>query len=268
MIGFFRKKSFLLIFLGTVIGALVGLYLNRGLFSVVLSIGMGMVVGYYVSIYLANKQVDQWNKILFQQGDPEKFIEIFMPVLEKTPKESLEYVDGHNKIAYAWEAQGEFDKALECLAGLRPEKLRGSAMDGLITTYSNRVRIQLLREDIPGAETALEAMREATELAMLKNKRLGNAGRHYVRLYENWLLVLKEEISDDDFIAEEIKLSGNRIRNSELQLVLAKSYADQGEQVLAQEMLLDAMTTGTGLWTERRARELLQVETTESKGSV
>ena len=259
MIGYFRKKTALIMLLGAVLGALAGWYFNRGAFAFALTLAMGLVISWYLSIYLANKQVDKWNEILFRRGEPEAFMQAFAPALEQTAKDSLEYVDGHNKMAYAWEALGEFDKAWDCLSGLAPEKLKGSKIDGLVTTYSNRTRIQLLREDLEGAAAALDALRSASELAMLKNKRLGNAGLHYVRLYENWLLVLKEELSDDDFIAEEIKLSSNRIRNSELQLVLAKSYADQGEDELAQEMLLDAVTTGTGLWTEKKARELLNI---------
>lgn len=257
MVGYFRKQNILFIILGGVLGVLAAWLMDRGVVSLVLFAVIGVLAGRFVSGIWANRHVDQWNDILFRRGEPEKFMEVFTPILERTAKDSLEYVDGHNKMAYAWEALGEFDKAWDCLSGLNPEKLSDRYMDGLVTTYSNRTRVQLLRENVEGAEAALENLRMASELAMGKNKKLGHAGRHYVRLYENWLLILKEEPADEEFLEEELKLSSNRIRNSELQLVLAKSYEDMGDDVMAEEFRMEAMTTGMGLWAEKKARELL-----------
>lgn len=258
MVGYFRKQNILFIILGAVLGLLAAWLMDRGVVSLVLFAVIGALAGRFVSGIRANRQVDEWNNILFRRGEPEKFMEVFTPILERTAESSLERVDGHNKMAYAWEALGEFDKAWDHLNGLNPEMLSDRYMDGLVTTYSNRTRVQLLRENVEGAETALENLRMASELAMGKNRKLGHAGRHYVRLYENWLLILKEEPADEEFLEEEIKLSSNRIRNSELQLVLAKSYEDMGDAVMAEELRMDAMTTGMGLWAEKKARELLR----------
>lgn len=258
MVGYFKKVNILFILLGAVLGFAAAWLMEKGIGAMVLFTVLGGGVGRFLCGIWANKQIDRWNELLFRKGEPEKFLEIFLPVMERTAKGCLEYVDGSNKLAYAWEALGDFDRAWDCLSALEPERLKARDMDGLITTYSNRVRLQLLMENVNGAEAGLEKLRTASQKAMAKNKRLGHAGMHYAKLYENWLLILRGEEADVQFIEEEIKLSNNRIRSSELQLVLAKAYTDDGDDVMAEELLLDAMSTGVGLWAERKARELLR----------
>lgn len=258
MVGYFRKHNICMILLGTLAGILAGLLMEKGIPTVVFLGVLGGGLGRLACGIWANKRLTKWNAILFSHGEPEKFLEIFTPVLERTPKNTPEYVDGCNKAAYAWEALGQFDRAWDILRATEPEKLKGKAgINARMTTYSNRTRVRLLQKDSEGAAQALAALRTVSDAAMLKDKQLGHAGRHYVRLYENWLLILSGEEADEAFIEEEIKLSGNRIRNSELLLLLAKAREDQGDSVMAEEHRMDAMSVGVGLWAEKKARELL-----------
>jgi hypothetical protein len=156
----------------------------------------------------------------------------------------------------AYEALGDFDKAWELLTSLTPK----SEKDGLVTTASNKVRLLLLREKISEAEAMLDELRDAVAVVSAKNQKLGYSGKHYIRLYEIWLNILKEEDADLEFIEEEIRLSDNPVRNSELKLLLAKAWEDRGEDELAEELRLEAMSVGMGLWAENKARQQLTKE--------
>ena len=257
MVGYYKKLHILLMVLGAVCGLGLAYIQERGIGSMVLFPLAGAALGRIACGAFANRQVNKWNDILFRQGEPETFLQVFAPVMERTSPKTPEYVDGCNKMAYAWEAMGDFEKAASYLENLKVSDLN---INGQVTTCSNLTRIYLLQENLPAAEAALEHLREAYGSLTEKQKKLAYAGKHYARLYENWLLVLQEEDADLEFLREEIRLSSNRIRSSELQLVLAKAYADDGDGVMAEEMLMDAMTTGMGLWAEKRARSLLRGE--------
>lgn len=258
MVGYFRKVNVCMILLGAFAGTAAGFLLKKGMITILFFACIGGALGRLACGIWANKQVGKWNEILFSDGEPEKFLKIFIPVLERTRKHTPEYVDGCNKAAYAWEALGDFERAWQYLSAAEPEVLQGKAgLNARTTTYSNRTRVRLLQGDSEGAAQALEALRQVSDAAMIKDKHLGHAGRHYVRLYENWLLVLAEEPADEEFIEEEIRLSGNRIRSSELQLLLARAAESRGDAVLAEELRLTALSTGVGLWAEGKARELL-----------
>ena len=253
MVGYFKKQTMLLILLGALSGFAAAFFGGKGIVSMITYPVIGGAAGQLLCGYIANKRVNQWNDILFRNGDPRKFIDVFGPVAQATAPNTPERADGFNKLAYAYEAMGEFDKAWQLLTSLSPK----SAKDGLITTTSNKVRLLLLREKTEEAEAMLEQLRSAVAVASAKNPKLGYSGKHYIRLYENWLGILKEEAADLEFIEEEIRLSDNPVRNSELQLLLAKAWEDRGEVELAEELRLEAMSAGMGLWAEDRARELL-----------
>lgn len=258
MVGYFRKQNFLLILLGALSGLLAAFLMKRDILAIVVFPVIGGGIGRLVCGIWANKRVEKWNEILFGSADPKRFLEVFLPVLERTARKTTEYADGCNKVAYAYEALGDFDQARAFLNKAEPELLPGKqGLNARTTTYSNRTRVLLLMGDREGAAESLKELRQVSDAAMLKNQRLGHAGRHYIRLYENWLSVLNNEDTDEDFVREEIKLSANRIRNSELLHVLAKAALNRGDRAQAEELWLEAMSEGSGLWAENEARKRL-----------
>jgi pentatricopeptide repeat protein len=256
MVGYFKKYNIALILLGAAAGFLAAYFGGKGIFSMIAYPIIGGAAGRFLCGLYANKQVGKWNDILFRNGEPRKFIAVFGPVAEATSPNTLERSDSYNKLAYAYGALGDFDKAWELLTSLTPK----SEKDGLVTTASNKVRLLLLREKISEAEAMLNELRDAVAVVSAKNQKLGYSGKHYIRLYEIWLNILKEEDADLEFIEEEIRLSDNPVRNSELKLLLAKAWEDRGEDELSEELRLEAMSVGMGLWAENKARQQLTKE--------
>lgn len=264
MVGYFKKQNILFILLGGALG--IGAWFARGgqqgpgfpegilllVFTVV-----GMLLGRIVSAFWANKQLRKYNELLFTHTDPQKFLDVFTPLVEGTGKNTVEHVDGCNKLAYAWEALGDFEKARSYLESLEPEKLKRNSLDAVVTVTSNLVRVLLLQNKAEEAEIKLTKLRAAAEAAMGQSVSLGKSARNCVRLYENWLLVLSGEPADEEYLEKEADRALNRIRKSELQLLLAQAYENRGETDLADELRMDAMSEGIGLWTEKKARELL-----------
>lgn len=261
MIAYFKKENILFILLGLVCGFSLGfLLLGKG-FLLSLFWGIfGACAGRLFSGIWANKQMEKYNALLFKQGDPGKFLEVFTPIVERTGENTIEYVDGCNKLAYAWEAKGDFEKAWSYIGALNPRKVKRDGMGGVAATYSNRVRVLLLQEKREEAKAALEELRLVSEAAMYQSAALGKSTENRIRLYESWLRILDGEPGDEEFLEIEIDRALNPINKSEVQLLLALSCENRGDQAAAEELRMDAMTTGAGLWTGEKARELLGVK--------
>lgn len=265
MVAYFKKQTILFILLGGVLGIAAGFALigqqGPGFMRILLPLlsgAVGMVLGRTASAFWANKQVRRYNDLLFIQVEPEKFLEAFTPIVERTPRNTIEYMDGCNKLAYAWEALGDFEKAQSYLASLEPEKGKHADLNCTVTTVSNLLRVLLLQKNTEQAEIQLRKLRTVSEVAMEKSIPLGKSARNCVRLYENWLLVLNGEPADEEYLEKEMDRALNRIRKSELQLLLAQAYVNRGETDLADELRMDALSDGIGLWAEKIARALLQ----------
>lgn len=267
MVAYFRKQNNLFMLLGSALGAVIAFLFREQLtasvpgyfrlFFLLLPVIICAVAGRIFAAFWATRKLAEYNALLYTQVEPEKFLEVFAPVVKKVPKDNIAYVDGCNKLAYACEALGRFDEAMDYIEPLEPEKLKSHSLGGLATTCSNLTRLLLLQENPEEARNALEQLRLVAETALERAPALGRNAQECVRLYENWLLVLEGQPTDESYLEEEIRLSKNRIHKSEIQLVLAKAYENRGHTDSAEELRLEALSTGKGLYAECRARELL-----------
>lgn len=220
----------------------------------------GAGIGRLVYGVMTGRQLKKYNAILFEQVKPREFLEAFQPVAAAMPKNSLDYVESCNKLAYAHEALGRFEKSLEILEALEPETLKRKAVGAMATTYSNRVRVKLLSGNEEGAREALEQLRGVMAACGKKNASLAKSLATYIRLYENWLLVLSGQEADTEYLQLEVDRSMNRIRKSEMQLLLARAWEIAGDPEQADELRIETLSTGLGLWGEQEARRLLNAK--------
>lgn len=257
MTAYFRKQTLLLTLLGAAAGLAAG-WLTAGAPSLRLALYVlpGGAVGWCLANWLAGKRIGKLDRLLFRQAEPEKFLEAFTPILEGTPRNTPAYVNGCNKLAYAWEALGALDRARSLLDPLTPDPKKRGFLGPAVTTCSNRIRVLLLQEQQEEAREALETLKALTE-PLKADAPLRKDANMCIRLYEIWLKVLAGESTDEDFLRDEIDLARNRIRKSEIQLLLARSLANGGETEEADELLLEVLSTGQGLWAGDRARTLL-----------
>lgn len=270
MVAYFRKQNNLFMILGAALGFVVAFLFFEQLtasvpgyfkvFFLIMPAILGVVLGRIYAGFWAKRKLQGYSELLYVNVEPEKFLEVFGPIVDRTPKTTIDYVDGCNKLAYAHEALGQFDEAMALVAPLKPEELKNHSLGGIAITCNQQMRLLLLEEKVEEAKEVLQQLRNIEEVAMQRAPALGRNTHECVRLYENWLAVLEEQPADEAYLEEEIQLSRNRIHKSEIQLVLAKAYENRGEQAMADELRLDVLTTGKGLWAERKARQLLEIK--------
>ena len=265
MVAYFRVQNNLFMLLGGTLGLIAAVLMQGSLavpgyirmFFLLLPVMLGIVIGRIAAGFWANGKLRQLQAILYEQVRPEEFLNTFAPIVEQTPVETIAYVDGCVKLAYAYEALGQFDKAMDCVTPLHPEKLKHHTLGGMAITCSQKTRLLLLQEKTGEAAICLQSLRAIADTATERAPALGRSTRECVRLYENWLSVLCGQPADEAYLAEEVQLAKNRIHQSEIQLVLAQAAVNRGDTAQARRLLVDAQASGSGLYAERRAGELL-----------
>lgn len=270
MVAYFKLQTNLFMLLGAVLGGIVDILFFEQLtgsvpgyfkvFFLIMPILVCVVLARIYAGFWAKRKLQGYTEMLYVRAEAEEFLKVFAPIVRRTPKNTIDYVDGTNKLAYAHEALGQFEEALALLAELKPEELKNHTLGGIAITCNQQMRLLLLQENIAEAKEVLEQLRNIAEVALKRAPALGRNTQECVHLYESWLAVLEEQPADETYLEEEINLSRNRIHKSEIQLVLARAYENRGEQTKADELRLEAMTTGQGLWAETKARQLLAVQ--------
>lgn len=265
MVAYFKLQNNLFMLAGAVIGFLLAI-LNfdsisqRGgyatVFFIALFVMIGVIIGRVASSRWANWKVRRMTALLYQEGKPQEFLDEFGPVADKIPSNVVEYVDARVKMAYAYEGLGEFEKGLQIVEALEPEKLKLHMLAGTALTENQKMRLYLLKEDMEKSEQQLEKLKELQEEAEGRANTLAKNLKECVKLSENWLNFLKGETYDTAYIQEEIQLAGNRIHKSEMQLLLARMRHKEGQEEAAKQLINEAMQSGAGLYGERRARQL------------
>lgn len=267
MVAYFKRQNILFLIVGALAGLAVAvLFFNQltagipgyfKLFFLLLPMLLGAVVARIAAGRWANKRLKQIYGLLYTEVKPQEFLASFAPLVEKVPDITIEYVDGKNKLAYAYEAMGQFEEAMACIADVDAGKLKLHQLGGMAMTCNQKLRLQLLQEDAEAARETLEQLRAVGEAALVRAPALGKNTMECVRLAENWLAALEGEPADEEYLLEEVKLSRNRIHKSEMLLVLAYVYRNLGDITRWEDTLLEAMTEGRGLYAEDRARTLL-----------
>lgn len=267
MVAYFKRQNILFLIVGALAGLAVAVLffdqLTAGipgyfkLFFLLLPMLLGAVVARIAAGRWANNRLKRIYGLLYTEVKPQEFLASFAPLVEKVPDITIEYVDGKNKLAYAYEAMGQFEKAMACIADVDTEKLKLHQLGGMAMTCNQQLRLQLLQEDAEAARESLAQLRNIGEAALVRAPALGKNTMECVRLAENWLAALEGEPADEAYLQEEINLSRNRIHKSEILLVLARVYRNMGDTARWEETLLEAMTQGRGLYAEGKARSLL-----------
>ena len=270
MVAYFKKQNILFLLLGALLGAAVMLLffpqLTAGVpgyfkvFFLLIPMFIGAILGRFAAGIWANKRLKQIYGLLYTEIKPQEFLDTFAPLVAKVPDITIEYVDGKNKLAYAHEALGQFAEAEKCIADVDTDKLKLHQLGGMAMTCNQALRLQLVQEQVDKARESVEQLRTIGEAAMQRAPALGKNTLECVRLYENWLAVLEGNPADETYLVEEVNLSRNRIHKSEILLVLAQLYRNEGDESRWQENLLEAMSEGRGLYAEGRARELLSAK--------
>lgn len=268
MVAYFKRQNVLFLMVGALAGLAVAVgffhQITAGipgyfkLFFLLMPMLFGAVVARIAAGRWANRRLKQIYGLLYTDVKPQEFLEQFAPLVEKVPDITIEYVDGKNKLAYAYEALGQFAEAMACVADVDTDKLKLHQLGGMAITCNQKLRLHLLQEDMEAARETLEQLRTLGEAALVRAPALGKNTMECVRLAENWLAALEGEPADEEYLQEEVRLSKNRIHKSEMLLVLARVYRNLGDNARWEETLLEAMTEGRGLYAEGKARTLLK----------
>lgn len=231
MVAYFKLQNNLFMAVGAVVGFLIGYLVYGDKISGSIAVGfllvlpalVGLVVGRLASAWWSNRRLAAMYALLYQKGDADGFLAVFEPKVAKVPKTTIEYVDGMNRIAYAYEAKGEYEKALEILNGLKPEELRLHMLVATATTLSQKIRLYLLMERKEQAKEVVADLRELKETAVKRAPAVSANLEQCLRLYENWLNLLDGETCDLEYIREEARLANNPIHKREMEQLLKKA---------------------------------------------
>ena len=268
MVAYFKRQSNLFMLAGAVLTVLALMPFYRGwlsgqefymkAFYVALPAFVGVIIGRILASRWANRKLQRLDEMLYQQADTESFVRAFIPLVERAPKETAEYVNGRIKLAYAFEAEGEFEKSLELLDGLKPEELKIHSLAVSALLANQKMRDYLLMEAAGNAGLQLVSMKALQETASGRAPALATNLKECIRLAEVWLGFLEGMSCDSAYIAEEMKLAKNVIHKSEMQLLLAKMRLRQGKNEEAGELLRDLLESAPGLYAADEARRILE----------
>lgn len=267
MVAYFKKQIFFFQVLGALAGLVIAVVffpqLIAGipgyfkLFFLMLPMFFGVIVARFLGSIWANKKLKQLYALLYTEVKPQEFLDKFAPLVARAPDITIEFADGRNRLAYAYEALGRFDEAMACIADVDTDKLKLHKLGALAMLCNRKLHLQLMQEDTEAARETLEQLKAVGEVALQRAPALGKNTMECVRLSENWLAALEGEDADLEYVLEEVRLSKNRIHKSEILLVLARIYRNRGEEQLWEDTLLEALTEGKGLYAETQARRLL-----------
>lgn len=232
MAAYFKRENNLFMLLGAVLAVLLTVPFYRNwlpaqefyikAFYLALPAFGGVAVGRIFSGWWANRKIRRMEEILYEQNDPERFIREFSPLVERVPRQTIEYVSGRAKLAYAFEALGNFEESLILMEELRPEELRLHSLAACALLANQRARVYLLLEDTKKAEEQINCLREIREEAVRRAPTLAARIADCIRLAEVWLGFLKGESCETGYIEEEIQLAKNEIHKEEMKALLER----------------------------------------------
>ena len=219
---------------------------------------IGILFGRIVAFRLAARKLAALTAILYTQCDPQAFIEVFEPILRKTPTDNIAYFDGEVKLSFAYEALGNFDRALEILVSANPSLLKMHSLHARAMTANQRLRVCLLQADVEGSEEALEALSGIEEEAASRARMLASQLHACTELARIWLSFLKGEDVDSDYVRDEAELSKNSIYRAEMELLCGDILNKKGKAEEAKEHYTNARDFVPGLWAGRQAAKRLE----------
>lgn len=218
----------------------------------------GIAVGRIFSGWWAGKRLSRIESVLYNELEPERFIRIFLPLVERAPKETAEYVSGRVKLAYAYGFLGDFEESRKQMDSLQLEKLQLHALAAASLLANQMVKISLWSEDGETAEKYMEVLKNLRDTASGRAKTLAESLKNCIRLNEVWINFVKGEAFDEAYVEEEMKLAVNRAYRSEMQLLLGKMKLEKGETEAAKALLIPLTKMRKELYPAREAARLLK----------
>ncbi len=268
MAVYYKWTTYVLMFVCAVSAGLFFLFYYHGeilvgqeygrIFFMGLFIILGGVLGRVLAMILASRRLREIDALLFRDTKPEEYIRVFGPMNEKIPHELSEYVNGVQKLSFAYEAIGKFEEAERLVNSVEPEKLRMHALPTTALIVNQRCNLALLRKDAEKAEGYIKDMGSLKEAAEHRARMLAQNLGICIRLSEarrNALLASDE--TDTAFLSEEIELSTNLIHRKEMELEMASFFLRRGEKEKAEPLLESILKDRKGLWTEEEAERML-----------
>ncbi len=235
MVAYFKFQHNLILFLGAVAGLLIALsglvidvrnqpgYLRMFLYAMFLFVGV--VFARILSARTASQKLKRLNRLLYVNGDADGYIDAMQPLVDRVPQNTIEYIDGCNKLAFAYEAKKEYERAFQLVNSLEPEKLNLHVLTGSASTLNQKLRLRLLMNDVAGAKADLEIMKELGETARKRAPMLASGLEQRVHLYSIWLNHLNGLNQDPEYIKEEMELATNPIYKAEMKELLLSMTA-------------------------------------------
>lgn len=234
MVAYFKLQNNLFMAAGAALGLIVATACYQsliapsagysGVFIVGLFAFVGVILGRILASRWANRKLARLRSVLYEEGDPQRFLDLFGPLVNGVPTGTIEYVDGMRHLAYAWEALGQYDKALELLGRVHPEKLKLHALVGNALVENQKLRLYLLKKETEAAKSQLKALNELQNTAAARAPSVGANLKECIRLADIWLRALDEspkfEPGDRTYIEEEISLAKNQFHRKEMEQLL------------------------------------------------
>lgn len=210
----------------------------------------GAVVGRVAAGFWSARRLAGITATLYRDAKPRLFLERFEKLAAGLPDDNIARVDAQTKLAFAHEALGDFAAAHGCLDEARRTAglLKMHALHAGAMIDTSRARLLLLRGDADGAQACMESLRSREEVARVRARSLAAGLDACLRLYGNWLSLLRGEDFDLGYIEEEFRLAGNPVYKAEMRLLLGMAYDRLGRSDEAREVWLAAEGAGEDLY--------------------
>ena len=267
MVAYFRKQTWLFMLGGFAAAMVVAAICwqtilagekmaTRLIFILMLGL-IGAVAGRVQAAKYANRRLEALSARLYRDCDPQGFLQAFEPIAAATSPDNVVFADAQTKISYAYEALGDFDKALAALEPVKPERMKRHSLQVSAILQNHRTRVLLMKEDIPAAEASLREMEALEEKANAQVKALGNQLHACNALARSWLTFLKGETPDAECLMKEAELAKNDIYRAEMELLLGRISAAAGDAEQARAYYAQAAARGHELYAGSQARARL-----------
>ena len=234
MVAYFKLQNNLLMLTGAALGIAAGIVIGSGLtysmanymyiFVLALFAFAGIVAGRIISFFCANWRLKRLYAILYQKGDGEEFFKRFLPFVNRVPVHTIEYIDGMHHLAYACETLGNYDKALQLLGSLEPEKLHLHSLAGTAVVCNQKMRLYLLSGRSQEARQQLTHLQEIEKAAKVRAPMISANLRECIRLGKIWLSVIEngQPINCDDYkyLKDEARLAKDSAYRREIEGLL------------------------------------------------
>lgn len=268
MIVYYKRMANAIMLLGAALGGVLGLIYFHGqilnnpdkttVFVWALWIFAGVIAGRLLAAMLANKRLQAVQKQLYTDADPAGFLQNFEAVNARVPKNLAEYANGQHWVSFAKEALGDFEGAWDAVKDLKPDELRIHALTSSALIVNQKANLQILRGDLEAASFQIEDLKKLKLVSEKRAARLAENLAQQIRVHEARIAAAEGRADADiPYLEEEIQYAGNIIYRKEMQLELAEYALRTGDQEKARAYLHDIIADRKGLYTEKRADELL-----------